>query len=64
MTKSRDASGEDPAVVQGMVAYAHRQSYIREAMLVHCEEAWRFVDEYLERGLGLPEGNVFLIECH
>jgi hypothetical protein len=64
LAKANDVRCEDLAVAQGMIAYAHRQRLIREAMLSQCEEAWRFVDMYLKTGQGVPEGDVFLVECH
>lgn len=64
MDKVNNVTCVDPAVAQGMVAYAHRQSRIRLDMLAVCNTAWRNLDAYAALGVGQPVGDVFLIECH
>lgn len=64
MEKGNNTSSADLTITQGMVAYAHRQSHIRQDMLALCVESWKDVDAYSSLGKGLPVGDVFLTECY
>lgn len=58
------AACNDPVLAQGMIAYAHRQSRIRLDMLEVCTNAWHDLERYAGLGVGQPEGDVFVVECH
>lgn len=55
---------DDPALQEGLKAYALRQAALRQDLANHFEHIWRNTQSYIEAGGGISTDNPIAVEYH